>query len=389
MTSPVHPPAPNVPLSPPSASADDLSVFDLTTILHAQWFLDRSHLASNVVSAQHGPTSDFDWVEFAPPFHTHLLKCATALLPPQLCSMKQLKGVLFAYMLEVLNLPVSTLAQFKRKTLSKKVCPRLDPTFKPPPPAGQGATIPILAVRGRPSPMVPSPAPPSPVLAVSSIAMAYDTPPSSSPTLLPCAQGSASPASSTPRVLDEAALLAYHMAGLAPPSHLILQAPPKHPASPLSPPQRPAPHACGSPGLSPSPATSSHPSCSCCTSEWASCWVCLTWNSSPLRAHPHALPSTSPPFIFSTTLPPTLKEQISVCSDCLWDPPDAPDHCLYLCHIHFLVFASDPCPLLPGASWLPSPTPGPVCSLHNIPWPYALTLLLSSLFYTSYHPPSV
>ena len=88
MTRSAHTPAPDVPLSPPFASADDLSVFDLTAILCAQWFLNRSHLASNVVSAQRSPTSNIDWVEFAPPFHSHLIKYATALLPPQLCSMK-------------------------------------------------------------------------------------------------------------------------------------------------------------------------------------------------------------------------------------------------------------------------------------------------------------
>ena len=144
MTRSAHTPAPDVPLSPPFALADDLSVFDLTAILHAWWFLDRSHLASNVVSAQCSPTGDLDWVEFTPPFHTHLIKCATALLPPQLCSMKRLKGILFAYVLEVLNLPASTMAQFKRKTLSKKVCPQLDPTFKSPPPAGRRAATPSV-----------------------------------------------------------------------------------------------------------------------------------------------------------------------------------------------------------------------------------------------------
>ena len=138
MTSPAHTQAPDIPLSPPFASANDLLVFDLTAILCAWWFLDRSHLASNIVSAQHSPNSDINWVKFAPSFHTHLLKCATVLLPPQLCSMKWLKGVLLAYVLEVLDSPVSTLVQFKRKALSKKVCLRLDPMFKPPSPASQG-----------------------------------------------------------------------------------------------------------------------------------------------------------------------------------------------------------------------------------------------------------
>ena len=257
MTSPVHTPAPDIPLSPPFTSADDLSVFDLMAILLAWWFLNRSHLASNIISAQHGPNSDINWVKFAAPFHTHLIKCATALLPPQLCSMKQLKGVLFAYMLEVLNSLVSTLAQFKRKTLSKKVCPWLDPVFKPPPPAGQGATVPTLAVRGQ-----PSPAPGSPVLAIGSVAMACDTPPPSSPTPSPCAQGSAPLASPTPRVPDEPALLARRLAGMAPSSPLPPWVPSKCPASPLSPPQHPAPCARGSPGILPTPIPSSHPSCS-------------------------------------------------------------------------------------------------------------------------------
>ena len=62
--------------------------------------------------------------------------------------MKWLKGVLFTYVLEVLNLPVSTLAQFKRNALSKKVCPQLDPTFKLPPPAGRGAPTALAPVHG-------------------------------------------------------------------------------------------------------------------------------------------------------------------------------------------------------------------------------------------------
>ena len=251
MTSPIRTPAPSVPSLPPFASADDLSVFDLTAILRAWWFLNRSHLASNVVSAQHGPNGNFNWVEFAPPFHTHLLKCATALLPPQLCSMKRLKGILFAYVLEVLNSPDSTLAQFKRKTLSKQVCPRLDPAFKPPPPAGRRAAAP--AVRGRSSPAAPSPAPVSPVHTVGSVTMACDTPPPSSPTPSPRAQGSASPAPPTPHRVTVDAFLA----GLGPPPAPgpsapgpplpppISRAPSKCPASPLSPPLRPGPRARG------------------------------------------------------------------------------------------------------------------------------------------------
>ena len=260
--------------------------------------------------------------------------------------MKRLKGVLFAYVLEVLNSPASTLAQFKRKTLSKKVCPRLDPTFKPPPSAGRRAAA--SAVRGRPSPAVPSSAPVSPVHAISSVAMACDTPPPSSPTPSPRAQGSAPPASPAPR----GAAIGAFLAGLGPspaprpsPPPLISRVPSKRPASPLSPPLRPGPHARGVQGFSPS-----RPLCSCHTMGWASCRVHLTWDSSPLQLLPHALPSASPPFIYTTALPLVLKERVSTCDDCSWDPIGAPDHRLHLCCIHFSAFASDPRPLPPGAS---------------------------------------
>ena len=344
MTSPVRTPAPDVPLLPPFASADDLLVFNLTAILHAWWFLGRSHLASNVVSAQRSPSGDINWVKFTPPFHSHLIKCATALLPPQLCSMKQLKGVLFAYVLEVLNSPVSTLAQFKRKTLSKKVCPRLDPAFKPPPPAGRHAATPVVC--SRLSPAAPSPAPVSPVLAVGSVAMACDTPPPSLPLPLPRAQGSATPAPPAPCAWDLSHLSPKFLAGFfASQPTPLPQAPSKCPASPLSPPQWPMPHARGIQGFLPSCLL-----CSCHTAGWASCRVHLTWDSSPLWLLPHALSTSSPPFIFLTMLLPALKEQVLSCDDCSWDPPDAPDCRLHLCRIHFSAFASDPRPIPPGAA---------------------------------------
>ena len=348
MTSPACPPAPDASASPPFASANDLSVFNLTAILRARWFLDRSHLASNVVSAQCGPNSNIDWVKFAPPFHSHLIKCATALLSPQLCSMKRLKGVLFAYVLEVLNLPVSTLAQFKRKTLSKKVCPWLDPAFKPPPPAGRSAAAPT--VRSRASPAVPSPAPVSPILAVGSIAMACNTPPPSSPLPSPHAQGLAPSASPAPRVLDVATLEAFCQHSLAPsssPSPSSRQAPSKCPASPLSPPQHPVPCARGPPGSPPNPSPLP-PSCTCHSHGWALCKVHLTWDSSPLQALPHTLATSSPPFVYSTALHPGLKAQVSDCPDCSWDHIDHPNRHLHLCWMHFSAFSSSPRPLPPG-----------------------------------------
>ena len=263
--------------------------------------------------------------------------------------MKRLKGVVFAYVLEVLNSPASTLAQFKRKTLSKKVCPRLDPVFKPPPPAGRSAATPVVC--GQPSPAAPSPAPVSPVCAVGSVAMACDTPPPSSPTPTPRALGLASPASSP---MPHGVAVAACLAGISPPPLLPPPHPPisralsKHPASPLSPPQRPVPCARGSSRVSPSPAPSSRPLCSYHMTGWASCLVHLTWDSSPLWAHPHTFSSVSPPFIYYLALSPALTNQVSACNDCSWDPPEAPDRRLHLCRTHFSAYASNPRPLPAG-----------------------------------------
>ena len=123
-------------------------------------------------------------------------------------------------------------------------------------------------------------------------------------------------AQASPVTLDEATLNAFPMRGLAPPSHLLLWAPPKCPASPLSPPQHPAPYAHGSPGFSPSLAPSPSLSCTCHSTSWASCRLHLTWDSFPLHTLPHTLSSASPPFIFLTALPLELKEQVSACDDC-------------------------------------------------------------------------
>ena len=290
------PPPPSLPAF---AVSEDYSVFDLQAILRARWFLSKDHLAAQVVSAQRGPSGDFDWVEFAPPYHTHLIKCATALLPPQLCSMKRLKGVLFAFVLEVLNSPASSLDKFKRKSLGRKVCPRLDPSFKWPPSAGDKdpASASPPGVRRRSGPAgPPPPAPASPVRAIGSIAMACDTPPPSSPTPSPHAQPVGTPQPSTPRALDPAPSSSVHPTFA--PSRVPgpSRAPPKRPAT-FSPPPRPLvrfqPESGDSRPASPTPVP---PVCSCRADGWITCRVHLTWDSSPLRALPHALSSPSLPY---------------------------------------------------------------------------------------------
>ncbi|KAH9020355.1 hypothetical protein EDB85DRAFT_1896224 [Lactarius pseudohatsudake] len=78
----------------------DLSVFDILNIFRRQWFLSRAHLLTNVISAQKAEDGKISWVEFSPPFHSHLVKCAVALVPHPIHAVKR---VMFVYILELLN----------------------------------------------------------------------------------------------------------------------------------------------------------------------------------------------------------------------------------------------------------------------------------------------
>src|SRR6266702_4128952 len=78
----------------------DLSVFDILNIFHHRWFLLRTNLLANVISAQKAEDRKITWVEFAPPFHSHLVKCAVALVPRPITRVKR---VMFVYVLELLN----------------------------------------------------------------------------------------------------------------------------------------------------------------------------------------------------------------------------------------------------------------------------------------------
>ncbi|KAH9963107.1 hypothetical protein BGW80DRAFT_1463312 [Lactifluus volemus] len=79
---------------------DELSVFDIHNIFRRRWFLSRDHLMANVISAQKAEDGKISWVEFTPPYHAHLVKCAVALIPRPL---QKVKKVMFAYILETLN----------------------------------------------------------------------------------------------------------------------------------------------------------------------------------------------------------------------------------------------------------------------------------------------
>jgi hypothetical protein len=78
----------------------DLLVFDILNTFHHCWFLSWDHLMANTVSAQKAEDGKLSWVEFTPQFHSHLVKCAVALVPRPV---RKVKRVLFVFILELLN----------------------------------------------------------------------------------------------------------------------------------------------------------------------------------------------------------------------------------------------------------------------------------------------
>jgi predicted RNA-binding Zn-ribbon protein involved in translation (DUF1610 family) len=83
-----------------SAGNVDLSVFDILNIFRRRWFLSRANLLANAISAQKDEDGNISWVEFSPHYHSHLVKCAVALVPHPVLKVKK---VMFGYILELLN----------------------------------------------------------------------------------------------------------------------------------------------------------------------------------------------------------------------------------------------------------------------------------------------
>jgi hypothetical protein len=77
-----------------------LLVFDIYNIFCCHWFLSWDHLMANTILAQKAEDGKNFWVEFAPQFHAHLVKCAVVLVP---CPLNKVKKVMFGYILELLN----------------------------------------------------------------------------------------------------------------------------------------------------------------------------------------------------------------------------------------------------------------------------------------------
>jgi hypothetical protein len=101
---PPSPPNPSANHSPPSGveEADAPSVFNVLNIFRWRWFLNRDHLIANILSVQKDERGKILWVDFQPPFHTHLVRQALALLPA-LCPMAKGKCCMFVFVLEVLE----------------------------------------------------------------------------------------------------------------------------------------------------------------------------------------------------------------------------------------------------------------------------------------------
>jgi hypothetical protein len=78
----------------------ELGIFDIYNIFRRRWFLSRDHLMTQVISAQKAEDGKIFWVEFTPHFHTHLVKCAVALVPRPI---HKVKKVMFGFILELLN----------------------------------------------------------------------------------------------------------------------------------------------------------------------------------------------------------------------------------------------------------------------------------------------
>jgi hypothetical protein len=108
----------------------ELSVFDILNISYHHWFLSVDHLRANALSAQKAKSGKISWVKFTPQFHSHLVKCAVALVPHPLLKVKK---VMFVYILELLNQEghqaffdlakgtrIATQAQKEKKCLAQK-----------------------------------------------------------------------------------------------------------------------------------------------------------------------------------------------------------------------------------------------------------------------------
>src|SRR5579863_557698 len=144
-------PSPSPPLSKPPGASDGgvdpdaiPSVFDILNIFRSRWFLNKDHLIANVLSAQRDADGRLCWVDFLPPFHTHLVQRALALVPP-LCPAAMGKKVLFVFVMEVMDGDGPKPGSFW--IVPKKRRRRPPPAKSPPPPSVPEAPAPAPPTR--------------------------------------------------------------------------------------------------------------------------------------------------------------------------------------------------------------------------------------------------
>src|SRR6267142_5280380 len=154
---------------------DSPSVFNVLNMFRHRWFLHRDHLLANILLAQKDDAGNIVWVDFLPPFHTHLVQRALSLLPP-LCPVAKGEKVMFVFLLEVIagEGPTTFFDLPKKRTL--KARPR-SPVIWQSRVASSPAILPLAA----------SPAPPPPPVALTPAAHlnCLDRPPTLGPPLPP------------------------------------------------------------------------------------------------------------------------------------------------------------------------------------------------------------
>ncbi|KAF8261237.1 hypothetical protein EI94DRAFT_1810557 [Lactarius quietus] len=129
----------------------DLSVFDILNLFRRRWFLSRAHLVTQVISAQKAEDGKLSWVEFPPPFHSHLVKEAAK--AAKLPSCEQQCGGCGRKFTSRKTVKKHKCTATKVASGTEKIVER--PVSKPKPP---------IQVRKQPQPAPPPPAPPVLVL---------------------------------------------------------------------------------------------------------------------------------------------------------------------------------------------------------------------------------
>ena len=125
------------------------SVFDVLNVFRSRWFLNRDHLIANVLSAQKAEDGRYTWVDFLPPFHTHLVQRARTLLPP-LCPVAKGKKVLFVFILKILDGDRAQSGSFWEVPKKRR---RRRPSSKPKKPEVTPGVAPVVSEKPRVSPI--------------------------------------------------------------------------------------------------------------------------------------------------------------------------------------------------------------------------------------------